>query len=244
MKNNYWDIGDIRVTKRELLVSVTIIAIMLLLGFVIAGKIEASQVDKNAEYYKAAQITDSEIFRYGMNTSIGNAFAYGTLEPVDTVTFSEIGGQYMYVEKVEEHYNRHTRTVRSGKITTVKTYYTWDFAGREEVYSQKIRFCGVEMDYSKIQQLDTDYIDTINQSNHVRFKYYGCKGPYTGTIYTDLRDGTMSDNSPFYENQEISQVVEHLTSGHEIIIFWIVWLIVTGIAVFGFCYFKKDWLEG
>lgn len=106
MKNNCWDIGDIRITKRELLASVTIIATMFLLGFVFSGKIEANQMDENAEYYKAAQITDSDMFQYGMDTSVGNAFVYGTLEPVDTVTFPEIGGQYMFVEKVEEHYNR------------------------------------------------------------------------------------------------------------------------------------------
>ena len=88
------------ITKREILASITIIAVMLILGFVIAGRIDAHQIQKNSEYYKAVQITDSEQFRYGMDTSVGNAFVYGTLEAVDPVTYPEIGGQYLYVEKL------------------------------------------------------------------------------------------------------------------------------------------------
>ena len=99
------------ITKREILASVTIIAIMILIGFVIVGRIDAYQVQKNSEYYSALQITDAEQFQYGMDTSVGNAFVYGTLEAVDPVTYPEIGGSYLYVEKDEEHYNPHTRTV-------------------------------------------------------------------------------------------------------------------------------------
>lgn len=110
MKKSWW-IGKYEVTIRELLASITIIAVMMILGFVFAGKIEEHQMDKNAEYYKSAKITETEMFRYGMDTSIGNALVYGDLEAVDTVTFPEIGGEYLYVKKVEEHYNMHTRTV-------------------------------------------------------------------------------------------------------------------------------------
>jgi hypothetical protein len=33
------------------------------------------------------------------------------LEAAEPVTYPEIGGEYLYVEKVEEHYTMHTRTV-------------------------------------------------------------------------------------------------------------------------------------
>ena len=111
------------ITKREILASVTIIAIMILIGFVIVGRIDAHQVQKNSEYYSALQITDAEQFQYGMDTSVGNAFVYGTLEAADPVTYPEIGGEYLYVEKVEEHYNMHTRTVTTtdSKGNTIHT---------------------------------------------------------------------------------------------------------------------------
>lgn len=247
MKKSWW-FGSYEITMREILTSITIIAVMMILGFVFAGKIEEHQMDKNAEYYKAAKITETEMFRYGMNTSIGNAFVYGELEAIDTVTYPEIGGEYLYVEKVEEHYNMHTRTVTytdsNGKThTRTETYWSWDYAGSEEVHSQKIRFCGIEMDYSKVAMPGTDYIDTIKESSHVRFKYYGCSPKYTGTIYTDLRDGTIKDGSQFYSGKDIDSTVEHLTSGFGIWLFWAVWIVVTVVAVFGFFYLDNRWLE-
>lgn len=39
------------------------------------------------------------MFQYGKDTNVGNAFVYGDLKAVDTVTYPEIGGEYMYVEK-------------------------------------------------------------------------------------------------------------------------------------------------
>lgn len=249
MKDNYWNIGDIHITRRELLASVTIIAIMLLFGFLIAGKIEASQMDKNAEYYKAAQITDSDMFQYGMDTNVGNAFVHGLLEEVDTVNFPEVGGDYIHAKKVEEHYNRHTRTVRytdsNGKSRTKKeVYWSWDYAGSESIHSQRVRFCDIDFDYSKILCPESKYIKTINKSGFVRFKYYGCEAPFTGTIYTDLRDGTISDKSVFYNERDINQTVSSLTSDTGIAIFWGVWILLTGIVIFCFFYLENDWLEG
>lgn len=45
MKKSWW-IGKYEVTIRELLASITIIAVMMILGFVFAGKIEEHQMDK------------------------------------------------------------------------------------------------------------------------------------------------------------------------------------------------------
>ena len=106
-----WDFGDFEITKREILASVSIIAIMLLIGVIISGKISESQLDANEKYNKATKIDTLDLFEYGMRTNIGNAFVYGTLEAVDTVTYPEIDGVYMYVEKVKEKYTKHTRTV-------------------------------------------------------------------------------------------------------------------------------------
>ena len=236
-----------KITKREILASITIIAVMFLIGNLISGKIESSQIEKNSEYYQATKITDSEMFQYGMNTDLGNAFVYGDLRVVDSVTYPEIGGAYLCVEKVEEHYNMHTRTVTytdsKGKTQTrTETYWSWDYAGSENVHSKKIRFCGIEMDANKIRDPPKDYIDTINESGFVRFVYYGCEADYTGTVYTNLRDGEMSDESAFYVNQTIDEAVDYLTHTFTWV-FWIIWIQITGGVVFGFYYFDNTWLE-
>lgn len=135
-KHNGFDFGDFEITYREILASISIIAVMLLIGFVISGKVSQIHDDKNAKYNKAVKIESADLFRYGMDTNVGNAFVYGDLEAVDTVTYPEIGGEYMCVEKEEEHYNRHTRTYTTtdGKghtETHTEVYWSWDYAGSE-----------------------------------------------------------------------------------------------------------------
>lgn len=100
------------------------------------------------KYNKAIKIESQELFEYGMRTNAGNAFVYGDLKAVDTVTYPEIGGEYIYIEKVKERYTMHTRqvahtTTMNGKTHTyytTETYWTWDYAGSEERICDEISF--------------------------------------------------------------------------------------------------------
>lgn len=240
------------ITKREVIASIVIIAVMLVLGFIIGDKIQDRRNDKNAEYYKAIHIdNNTEMFQYGMDTNIGNAFVYGDLNAIDTVTFDEIGGEYMYVEKVEEHYNMHTRTVTKTRPVNGKTqtyteteiYYSWDYHDSWEKHSEKISFCGVEFDYEKIDIPSSDYIETINKSSHVRFKYYGVPTEHTGTVYTKLSDGTITDQSDFLVNKTIDESLEHYTTSIALGLFWFFWILLSAAAVVGFYYLDNWWLE-
>ena len=147
MKNRGFDFGDFEITKREILASISIIAMMLLIGFVISGRISNYILDRNEKYNKAIKIESSDLFEYGMITNVGYAFVYGDLKAVDTVSYPEINGEYMYIEKIEEHYNMHTRTVTTtdskGKThTRTETYWSWDYAGSEEQRCSEITFLG------------------------------------------------------------------------------------------------------
>ena len=123
-RNRGFDFGDFEITKREILASISIIAVMLLIGVLISSKISEHQLDANEVYNKAVKIDNTDLFQYGMDTNVGNAFVYGDLVAVDTVTYTEIGGEYMYIEKVKEKYTKHTRTVTykdsNGKTHTKK----------------------------------------------------------------------------------------------------------------------------
>lgn len=238
-----FDFGDFEITKREILASISIIAVMLLIGVLISGKISEHQMDKNEIYNKAVKIESTDLFQYGMDTNVGNAFVYGDLVAVDTVTYPEIGGEYMYVEKVKEKYTRHTRRVKSGKTYHTQVYYTWDRVGSEDKRCQEIIFCGITFNSNKIDMPSADYIDTIKESSHIRYKYYGVGTKYTGTIFTDLRNQTISDNTNFYNNKNIEETVEQLESGGGVILFWIFWIILIGVCVYGFYYLDNNWLE-
>ena len=249
MKNrrNSFDFGNFEITFREILASISIVAVMLLIGFVISGKISQSQSDRNAKYNKAVKIESADLFRYGMDTNVGNAFVHGDLEAVDTVTYPEIGGEYMYVEKEEEHYNMHTRTYTTtdgkGHTTTyTEIYWSWDYAGSEDIQCKEVSFCGIVFNSNKIKLPSADYIKTIKESSHVRYKYYGTKIKYTGTIFTKLKDKTISDNTSFYE-LPIEETIDMLETNSGVVIFWIVWIIIMILAVFGFYYIDNEWLE-
>lgn len=249
-----FDFGDFTITVREILASISIITIMLLIGVLISLKISEHYIDKNEIYNKAVKIeNNSDLFQYGMDTNVGNAFVYGDLEAVDTVSYPEIDGEYIYVEKVEEHYNMHTRQVShtrtvNGKTQTYYTtevYWSWDYAGSEEQKAKEISFCNIILPINKINLPSSDYIDTIKESSHIRYKYYGIGTKYTGTIFTDLRDKTILDNTKFYNNMNIEETVEHLESNgtFAIFIFWFIWIILIGACVFGFYYLDNKWLE-
>ena len=221
------------ITKREIIISISISAVMLIIGLFISGKITDMQNDRNAEYQKAVHIEDSELFQHGMDTNIGNAFVYGDLQAVDAVTFDEIGGEYLYAEKVKEKHTMHTRVVTyttgSGKTmqthTRTETYWTWDVIGREE------------------KKCNPKFVKMINESNHIRYKYYGTPIKHTGTIYTVLSDGTISDRSKFFKDYTINQALESCITEMWNVVFWCVWVIMICGCVYGFCYLDNRWLE-
>lgn len=53
------------ITKREIIISISISVVMLIIGLFISGKITDIQNDRNAEYQKAVHIEDSELFQHG-----------------------------------------------------------------------------------------------------------------------------------------------------------------------------------
>lgn len=242
-----WNFGEFEITRREVIASISIIAIMLLIGVLISSKISDWQINQNDKYNKAVKIESTDLFQYGMETNIGNAFVYGKLKAVDTVTYPEIGGKYIYVKKVKEKYTMHTRRVSHGsgkhKYCTTETYWTWDYVGKESKKAKKINFCGIDFKSNKIVLPDDEYIDTVKESSRIRYKYYGVGTKYKGTIFTLLKDKTISDKSVFYNNRDISETVEHLESDMPLILFRIGWILLTGLAVFGFYYLDNDWLE-
>lgn len=245
------DLGEFTITKREILLSIAIIAVLLALGLWISDGITESQMDRNMVYDQALRVDSTDIFEYGMRTNVGNAFVYGDLKAVDTVSFPEIDGEYMTVRKIKERYTKHTRTVTktrtvNGKTQTyteIETYWTWDEIDRETLRNERVTFLNVEFERGKIEIPGMRYLDTIKESSKIRYQYYGTGTEFVGTIYTDLRDNTISDGSAFYENRTIDQTIEHLKVPVGTIGFWIFWVFFMGGALYGFFYIDNHWLE-
>lgn len=251
MRSSGFDFGDFEITKREILASISIIAVLLLVGVLISSKISEHQMDRNEVYNKAIKITSKELFQYGMETNVGNAFVYGDLEAIDTVTYPEIDGEYMSVRKVKEKYTRHTRTVTRTRTVNGKTqtyteeevYYTWDEVDRWSEKCKKVSFLDVEFNYGDIYIPREDHITTQKESHSIRYVYYGSSTKYTGTLFAYLGDGTINNQS-FYNNMTIDKTVEHLESSLGMVIFWIIWIVIIAACVYGFYYLDNRWLEG
>ena len=224
------------ITKREILASVSIVAIMLFVGILISQKISEYQTDKNEIYNKAVKIESSDLFQHGLDTDVGNAFVYGELKAVDTVTYPEISGEYMYVNKVKEHYTRHTRQVKhtrtvNGKSQTYYTtevYYTWDKVDSDSKTCKCITFCNVEFSSSKIRFPDAQHIATLYETSKDR-----------------LKDHTIQEETKFYENKNIEETVETLSKEGMIfsILFWVFWIALIIGIVCGFYYLDNEWLN-
>lgn len=242
-------LGDLEITQREIIASISIVAVMLLIGVSIFSFMLEWQSDKNETYNKSVKITSKDLFQYGMDTNIGTAFVYGDLKAVDTVTYPEISGNYMYVEKVKEKYTQHTRMVSytsNGKTRyRTETYWTWDRVGSEDLRCKEITFCGILFDSNKINFPTASHIDTIKTSYNIRYKYYGVGTEYIGTLFTYLKDKTISDNSDFYKNRNIEQTMEFLEKSDIVlqIIFWVFWIGLTIACIVGFYCLENEWLK-
>lgn len=243
-----FQVSDFEITVREIIASISIVAVMILFGILISSKIEEYQMDKNEEYNKALKIESTDLFKHGISTNAGNAFVYGNLKAVDTVTYPDLEDKYMYVKKEEQHYNVHTQTYTTtdskGRThVRTRTYWSWDYAGSESKMCKEISFCGVIFPSNKIHLPDEEYISTVNKSSFVRYVYYGVRTKCAGTIYTKLADNTISDNSCFYNNSSIDAAVDKLESNHFVVVFWIAWIVVIAGVVFGFYYLDNEWLK-
>lgn len=236
------------IKKREVIVSISILAIMLIIGVFIGNKISESQMDDNSKYNNAIKIEDSELFKYGMSTNVGNAFVYGELKAIDRVSYDGVEGEYLQIEKVTERYTRHTRQVahKSGKTTyhTTETYYTWDTVNTESKQSKKVNFCDVEFNTSQFKLPSDSYITTININSELRDKYYGVNSNLKGTIFAKLYDNNIPESKvDFYNDKTIEQALNSVTSNSKIIIFWIVWIMVISGVIYGFYYLDNKWLD-
>lgn len=243
---------DIEITRREVLLSVAIICVMLVIGLIVSGGISDRVMERQHVYNTAVRVDkDERLFQHCMRTDVGNVLACGELSAVDLVTFPEIGGEYSYIEKVKEKYTRHerivtrTRTGADGKIETyteIEVYYSWDRVESWDKHSCTIKFLGVEFNYSAISFPPSHEITTIHESPSIRYVYYGKPASSECTIFTSMRNGTIDDTSA-YHGMSIDDVIEMKSSDSAVLIFWILWSVFTAVLVFMFYSLENRWLD-
>ena len=236
------------ITKREILASVAIVCVMFVFGLLIHQSIRTSVTNQNKEYELALQIDDPGTFEYAMRTNVGNAFVYGKLVAIDTVSNDELGnGEWMWIEKVKEKYTRHERTVTytDGKKTKtrIEYYWTWDRVGSETWHSENVSFLGKEFPYGLITNVGYGHIRT-DTPGHTRYKWYASSVEHEGTIYTKLANGTIT-RAELYEGMKANETFDVMVRSVTlyVVLFWIFWIALTVGLCIGFYALENRWLE-
>lgn len=249
MKKYIYEGFGFDITARELLFSTIIVILMLALGLFIGEKIASAGDDANQEYEQAAKIDgDKELFEYGMRTDVGHAFISGTLKAVDPVKLPDIDGEWLFVRKTREKYTRHTRVVTRGsgknRHTEIEVYYTWDDVGHTDYHCQRISFLDNEFKFDTIKVSRLWHLTTKNESSTVRYIYEVCEAECDGTLYAKLGDNTISETTFIY-GKSLNEAVDAMRHSPIIwlVVFWAIWTVITGAAVYGFYYLDNEWLE-
>lgn len=249
-----------RVKKREILFSVIIVLVMIFIGIFVSDAILQGAVSKSESYRTATIIESADQFYYGMDTNFGNALVYGEVSSNSSVTYDEIGGGFIYIEKNKEEYTMHTRTVTktdsNGKEhTETEVYYTWDYVWSDRRHVEEITFHGRTFPYESIElpveRLNLDSVGVDNSLNYIydgsddRYYYNVVLMPMTGTIYTSLYDGTINDSSALFLDMTPEQVIDHMEKNETIytVGFWVIWVLLSSGAVCAFLYLENKWLD-
>lgn len=154
-----------RVTKREVIFSSLFVLLYVFICLLITFSIKNNYVGKNDAIYRAPVITSQERFEYALSTNKGLCFTYADIKNSDTICFEEIANtnDILYMERVEEHYNSHTRTelctVDGKTCTRTVTHYSWDYYSTDTLAAKKLIINDIE--------ISTDLIDLASYRHSV-----------------------------------------------------------------------------
>ena len=259
------------VTKREIAFSVIILLIMIAIGIFITDIISDHYNEKEQMYLSAVQIDQNQSqFEYAMNTNFGNSLVYGKVVAETPVSFDEISGSYLAIKKYREDYNMHTRVVTytdsKGNVhSRTEIYYSWDLMQTQTKESEKVYFLdnlfdSSIFDFNNYERLDLDGILNATQGTWLgsddywyensdrRYYYRVIPTEFYGTLFSYLGDNTIKeiDDTEFMSDSTIQEFIEAKSDSamFALIIFWLIWVFLTGGIIALFYYIDNRWLEG
>ena len=246
-------IGDVEITIREAIFSITIASMLFLVGFLISTAIEHSVNRSTLKYRQAAQIFESpDEFSHAVRTDLGFAFAEGDFVTEDAVSDSRIEGEHLEMVKTFQKYQMHTRVVHyytgTGKTRRchkrVERYWTWDTYSVERVKAKRCKFLGYRLPVEKFDLSDVPSSSkTVPNGFQKRIVFMVRPKEFNCTIFSELKDGTISDKTRLWYKKAIPEAYERETSSHATAVFWTAWSLFMAIVIIAFVAHRNDWLE-
>lgn len=248
--------------KRILIVFLALVLIILgILG--IKGLAEDAGYKTQVRYTTAIRAEDADRFNYAVDSQQGNLLVHGNFstKKENLVKFEEMKEGFTYVERIKQHYTRHTQTYPCGKSTCVRTYYSWDRVGSDEKFAPQIELYGRtynanQFNYSDFkQEIDCKDFTEPNEAkgwfsskrgcdngkyyldNNDRYYYVIAPQSFSATFLASSMGGGLNpveEDSISLKNASIEQELEAVGS-YKVWAFWIVLIFIillTGIAAF------------
>lgn len=222
----------------------------------------------DSEYNTSVRVHNQDDFNYVLDTQEGRIVVEAPIQSVDPVSFPEMKGKYMAVDKTKQVYTEHTRTTTDSKGKThTETYWTWDDEGTESIQSKQIKVYNKVFNTDKfnLPSTQSDDIEKIIQSKYlshswfggiegyyytsssVRYYYNVLSVSFKGSFWavSDAK-GLHGDNGNINLIQGNLKDLDNLylhTHGVWYFAFWFGWIVLTGLIIFGFVVIDNRWLE-
>lgn len=241
------------ITKREILASVTILAIMVGLGVWLSAPILSKATERYLAVASSVVANTDDEFDYISRTNAGRFLANGTLSAIDTVRLEELPGVYSSVKKVKEEYRLHTQvyTTTDGKghtTTHTRTYHSWDEVKHWNYKAERAMFRGKEFKIDEVYrvriQKDTIIkVKTKMFENDTRYVYYTAPVSFDGVMLGSAMNRKYEE--PKFINgltaEEYIKNTERKLNGNTVL-FWILWSLLTAGMIAGFYALENKWL--
>ena len=247
-------VGDIEITLREAIFSITIASVLFFFGFQLSGCVEHHVNKSNLRYRQAAQISNNtNEFERAMATDIGDAFVEGHFKALDTVTHEHLGGRWLHIVADYQEYRRHTRTVhytvtdskgRTRTKTRKEHYWSWDTYKVDRLHSKAVEYVGIpfsfeKFDYSWVRR----HHETVDIGFRKRIEFSCLPTEFDASVFTTLAKNTISNGTTLHPNLSIENLYKLHTDSIMVPLFWTLWVMLMIIAIVLFVVLENRWIE-
>lgn len=266
------DCDTFTVTKREALVSIIIVVLLMGIGIYTTSSI-INKVDEHNSKVNRIQCCDTQdMFDHLVDTNAGKVIAKANVVCTKPVAMNDIiSGEYSYIYYQREKYEMKTRVVTDtytdadGNTHTsshTETYYEWDTKDWESKSSDEITINNHKYkpenvskyfpykylsakDYKGKYSYESGNYIYLSSHERISFKVYELTS--AGVVYCKLDNNKIDYVRKYYLNKTSPKEVKKsmLKNANSVLaVFWIIdALLILGV-VFVFVYFDNDWLYG
>lgn len=265
-----FNIGYGEVTVREFIFGIMLLAIYIIGGLWVHGKIVNKINTHNSKYGNAYFIQSNEMFKQAYEVEQGSdVFVFGKLESVGAVTYADwqrtynkneagldraglqASGNYSYLDIEKEHYTMHTRTVTytvNGKThTRTEHYYTWDTQWKRGVRVKNTKFCDITFPYGTINFYGYQQVG-FNRNGNDRYTIRATPTVCEGIAFLNINNKNIGKDNTLYQYRNSVENCETLRQSFYIgngwlIAFWILFVAIGIGLVLAWAYLDNDWLN-